>query len=323
MVLGLCGRGVVGAALVAGLVVTASATTAPSATLTVQLVPGAVSAGEPALAVATFKNLSRGTLPNARVTLHFPAGLTVISAPGCGKITPATVNVVCGFGDVASGDSAQVSVVSRLSQHLSQNQGIRVTFALRVGRGTPEPILTGASAKVLASTDEANRGACRKVPQTLTARFEQQVTSMPSPPTASDSLNLPCTPLSVGVQPTPAGAGYNTKVSSVDLPRLKKPAIVKLFFPNETLPDEKWIDNLPANAVPSFDNPNPLWRIDDKTGARYVVPHCKPGGVFPPGWHSCVFSVIADPNDPLHDYDSGTITLLVQGNGLGDPRYIG
>ena len=316
-----------GGALVAGFVAAAiaaaPASTAPSATLTVQLVPGAVSAGEPALAVARFRNLSRVTLPNARVTLHFPAGLSIISAPGCGKVTPATVNVVCGFGDVASGDSAQVSVISRLAKHLSQNQSIRVTFALRVGAGTPEPILTGASAKVLASTDEANRGSCRKTPVTLTARFEQQVTSMPSPPTASDQLNLPCTPLAVGVQPTPTGGNYNTNVASADVPRLKKPAILKLFFPNETLPDEKWIDNLPAGAVPSFDNPNPLWRIDDRTGARYVVPHCRPGGVFPPGWHSCVLKVIADPNDPAHDYDSGTITLLVQGNGLGDPKFIG
>jgi hypothetical protein len=185
------------------------------------LVPGAVSAGEPALAVATFKNLSRGTLPNARVTLHFPAGLTVISAPGCGEITPATVNVVCGFGDVASGDSAQVSVVSRLSQHLSQNQGIRVTFALRVGRGTPEPILTGASAKVLASTDP---GESRCVPEGAANAHRRFRQPGHLHAVAAGGLRqpepLPCTPLSGRRQPRlPAPA--TTQVSSVDLPRLK------------------------------------------------------------------------------------------------------
>ena len=108
----------------------------PSATLTVQLVPGAVSAGEPALAIATFRNLSRVTLPRARVTLHFPNALTVISAPDCGKVDarrPGTC--VCGFGDVPSGGSAQASVSARLAAHLTQNQSIRVTFALRVGPG--------------------------------------------------------------------------------------------------------------------------------------------------------------------------------------------
>ena len=98
---------------------------------------------------------------------------------------------------------------------------------------------------------------------------------------------------------------------------------MKLFFPNETLPDENLISNLPPGVKPSFDNPNPLWRFDEKTGKRYVVPKCLPGGNFPTGWHSCILSVVADPNDPLHDYDSGTITLKVQGQGFGDPRYIG
>src|SRR5262249_8800989 len=159
-------------------------------------------------------------------------------------------------------------------------------------------------------------------PSTLTATFEQQITSLPSPPTAADGLKLPCTPLAVGVNPAPPG-DYNTKLANVDVPSLNKPAIVKLFFPNETLPDEQWISNLPPGAKPRFDNPPPLWRLDDKTGKRFVVPKCLPGPSFPKGWHSCVISVIADPNDPFHDYDSGTITLLVQGLGFGDPRFIG
>jgi hypothetical protein len=310
------------AAAVGACALTGSAPAAPSATLTVQLVPGAVSAGQPALAVATFRNLSSVTLPRARVTLMFPNALTIVSAPGCGSVTSATRNVVCGFGDVPAGHSAQVSVSARLASHLTENESIRVAFALRVGPGTPQPILTGASAKVLASTDAANRGACRPHPTTLTATFERQTTSLPTPPTADPSLKLPCTPLAVGVNPAPPG-NFHTKLANVDVPKLTQPAIVKLFFPNETLPDEALISNLPPNAVPSFDNPNPLWRYDDKTGKRYVVPKCLAGGGFPAGWHSCILSVVADPNDPAHDYDSGTITLKIQGQGFGDPRFLG
>jgi hypothetical protein len=296
---------------------------APSATLTVRVVPGTVSAGQPALAIATFANLSRVTLPQARVTLHFPKGLSVIEAPGCQKVTPATVNVVCGFGDVPSGGSAQALVSARVATHLQANQSIRITFALRVGPGTPQPILTGASAKVLASTDAANRGSCRAVPSSLTAVFEQQITSLPAPARAAARLKLPCTPLAVGVNPAPAGGSYNAKLANVDVPQLSKPTIVKLFFPNETLPDEALISNVTPGERPSFDNPNPLWRLDDRTGARHVVPKCLSGPTFPQGWHSCIISVLADPNDPSHDYDSGTITLLVQGLGFGDPRFIG
>ena len=309
------------AAVVAGISAT-SGTAAPSATLTVQLVPGAVSAGEPALAVATFHNVSGVTLPNARVTLAFPKGLSVVAAPNCGKVTAATRNVVCGLGDVPSGVTARAYVSARLSGRLAQNASIRVTFALRVGNGAVAAILTGASAKVLASTDAANRGSCRKVPASLTAVLDEQVTSLPSPSTAAASLKLPCTPLAVGVNPAPPG-DYKTKLANVDLPQLSKPTIVKLFFPNETLPDEGLISNVAPGEKPSLDNPNPLWRLDDKTGKRFVVPRCLPGPTFPAGWHSCIISVLADPNDPAHDYDSGTITLLVQGTGFGDPRFIG
>jgi hypothetical protein len=309
------------AAAAAG-VLTMSVGAAPSATLTVQLVPGAVSAGEPALAIATLHNASRVTLENARVTLHFPAGLSVVSSPNCSRVAGPAPNVVCDLGDVPSGASAQANVSARLTGRLSHNRSIRVTFALNVGTGAAPPVLSGASAKVLASSESSNRGSCRKVPTTLTAVLAQQVTSLPSPPAAAARLKLPCTPLAVGVNPAPRG-DYKTKLANVDLPRLSRPAIVKLFFPNETLPDEQWISNLAPGARPSFDNPHPLWKLDDRTGRRHVVPKCLAGGAFPKGWHSCVLNVVAAANDPAHDYDSGTITLKVQGTGFGDPKYIG
>jgi hypothetical protein len=300
----------------------AGADAAASATLTVQLVPGAVSAGEPALAVATFRNLSSSTLPNARVTLHFPKGLSVVSAPGCAPISASTVNVVCSFGDVPRGATREAFVSARLASHLSQNQNIRVGFALRVGPGFPQPIETGASATVLASTNAANRGSCRKVPVSLSATFNQQVTSLVHPPTADPGLHLPCTPLAVGVSTTPPGLHFITQQANVDVPALSKPSVVKLVFPNEKLPDEKLVTSTPNGIRPSFDNPDPLWRVDND-GKRFVVPLCKPGNKFPAGWHSCIVSVIVNPNDPGHDWDSGTITLLVQGTGFGDPKFQG
>jgi hypothetical protein len=291
-------------------------------TLTVQVVPGIVSAGEPALAIASFSNLSPVTMQSVAVTLRFPPNLTVVQSPGC-KPTHSTGVIVCGFGDVEKGHSARAAVSARVSSHLQENSKISVKFSLRVGLGHPAPILTGASAKVLASNDAAHRGACLPKPRTLTATFESQLTSIPSPPTVDPTLRLPCTPLSVGVLPTPDFPGLITKVASLDLPRLKQAAIVKLTFPDKTLPDENLISNLPAGAHPSFRNPNPLWKINPVTGVRTVVPKCRPGPAFPAGWHACIVKVTAEGLDPLHDYDAGTITLLVQGTGFGDPRFVG
>jgi hypothetical protein len=145
-----------------------------------------------------------------------------------------------------------------------------------------------------------------------------------SPPVADPALGLPCTPLAVGVDPKPDTGGYKTGVASVDLPKLSHPTIVKLVFANETLPDEGLIDNLPPGKKPSFDNPNPLWRLDPANpNVRYVVPKCKPGPAFPPGWRSCIIHVHAVDIGPGEDTDQGWITLLVQGAGFGDPRYVG
>ena len=296
---------------------------APNATLTVQLVPGAVSAGEPALAVATLHNVGSVTLPDVRINLHFPPGLTVVSAPGCTSVGGSTTNYVCDVGDVRSGAYTKTNVSARVSSSLKESRNVRVGFALRVGPGRPLPVITGASAKVLASNTVDKVGSCLKVPHTLTATLDQQETSLPAPPVADPSLKLPCTPLAVGVSPTPPDRGFKTKLASVDVPKLSHPAKVVLTFPNETLPDEALIGGLPPGVRPSFDNPNPLWRLDDRTGRRFVVPMCKPGPTFPPGWRSCVVKVVPNPNDPAHDYDSGTITLLLQGSGFGDPHYIG
>ena len=311
------------AAVAAAVAVAAAPVSAgPNATLTVQVVPGAVSAGQPVLAVATFRNVGAEALPNVVVDLHLPAGLSLAGVPaGCSRPGGSAANVVCSLGDVASGATRSADVSAEVSRNLGSSRSVRVSFALRVGPGRPAPILTGASARVLASSDASNRGSCHRVPSTLTATLDNQVTALPSPPVAAPSLHLPCTPLAVGVEPKPAKGGFVTDVARVTVPTLERPAIVKLTFPDETLPDEKLIDNLPAGAVPSYQNPDPLWRLDQKTGRRYVVPRCRPGPRFPQGWRSCIVSVRSLDTDG--DYDTGTITLLVQGAGFGDPAYVG
>jgi hypothetical protein len=310
---------VLGAALL--LPLGAAADSRPNVILTVQLVPGEVSAGQPALAVAQLRNVGGAALQNVVVSLHFPSGLAVKDAGSCKRVAGSSDDVECTLGDIPGGKSRSASVTALVGSSLGGAKSVKVQFALRVGSGRPKPILTGASARILASNDAAHHGSCLPVPRTISATLEHQTTALPSPPKIDPSLGVLCTPLSVAVSPKPAGGDYKTNMASVGLPKLVRPAVVKLTFPNETLPDEKMIDNLPAGARPALDNPNPLWIFYPKTGKRFVVPRCNPGPTFPQGWHSCILKVIA--TDIHGDFDQGYITLLVQGSGFGDPRYLG
>ncbi len=186
-----------------------------NATLTVRLVPGAVSAGQSALAVAVFHNVGPVELPNVVVDLHFSSGLTVGTAPGCATVGGSAVEAVCSFGAVASGASRKAYVTARVSKNLGQAQKVNVHFALRVGPGRPQPILTGASAKVLASNNDSEKGSCSAKPAPITrdARTTRRPRSSP-PSAAAASLDLLCTPLTVGVEPKPASGGYKTKIAS-------------------------------------------------------------------------------------------------------------
>jgi hypothetical protein len=309
--------------LATALALTASGQAGPSLVITVRLVPATVSAGQPALAVVTFDNRSPSTLTNSSVTMHFPKQISPGRAPGCKSFSVNGSTVVCHFGDVSKHTIAHAYVTSRVTPKVPDRQPLTVRFAVRVGPGVPEPILTSVSTTALASSNGANRGTCLAKPRALSATLAEQTTALPAPPSAASSLHLPCTPLSVGVAPGPRTGPYRTEIASVAAPALKHPTIVKLTFPDEKLPDEQWISNLPPGTHLRLDNPNPLWTFPGETpSTKAVVPHCLKGPKLPKGWHSCVVSVIA--NDPVdNDYDAGTINLLVQGGGFGDPRYIG
>jgi hypothetical protein len=259
------------------------------------------------------------------VSLHFPKGFTISKAEDCTAIPGSKVDVDCALGDIARGATKSANVIAVVDRSLPKAENVNVQFALRVGAGRPKPIVTGASAHVLASTDGANRGSCLPVPRALSASLGAQVTALPAPPIADPSLQVPCTPLSVAVSPKPVGQGYHTDMASVGLPKLVHPTTVKLTFANETLPDENMIDNVPAGKHPSMENPNPLWIYYPDTGKRFVVPRCNAGPTFPQGWRSCILKVIATDtgNGPSDDLDQGYITLYVQGAEFGDPRYLG
>ena len=54
-----------------------------SATLSIALAPGSVTAGQNALAIATFTNNGPSTLAHVLVTLTFSSSVSIVSAPGC------------------------------------------------------------------------------------------------------------------------------------------------------------------------------------------------------------------------------------------------
>ncbi len=316
--------------LAAGLTGSTSAAT-PSLALTVQLVPGVVSPGKPELALATFRNFSPVALSGVVVTVHLPQGFTVVNPGKCliSKTTAGTV--ACPLGDVGPHSMTRASVIARAPKTTPQETSVNATFALRVGSSKPNPILTGTSAKVLASNNDAEKGSCSAKPSSVTATLNDQQTTLVAPSAAAASLGLLCTPLTVGVESKPASGSYKTQISSVGLPELAHPTVVKLTFANETLPDEKWLDDIVPGTKPVFDNPHPLWMLDAKApGGRRVVPRCTAAHTLPNGWLTCVLQVHAidvpsrgEPLNESNDYDQGWIKLLVQGTGFGDPRYIG
>jgi hypothetical protein len=301
----------------------------PNLRLTVQLAPGSISPGEHALAGVEFANTGPATLTHVVVTLRFPTILAALSASGCTPVHGSLETLVCTFGNLAPGRTASKLVVTRIVGQVTHERHVTVDFSLRVGSNGAPPILADASALLLGSRNAASEGSCKKVPTTLSASLEQQSTVLPSPPSAAGSLHLPCTPLSVGVDPKlrPGSPGippgeFRTPVATVELPLLKRPATVVLRFPDEMLPDERLVDNRAPGSALRLTNPDPLWKSAlAAPGPWTIVPRCKTGPTLPVGWQSCIASVHS--TDPDGDDDAGTITLLVRGAGFGDPRYVG
>ncbi len=308
------------AALAVGLGLTATGEAGGNATLTVSLVPGTISVGSPALAIAKVTNNGPSTLTHVVVTLTFPASVT-IDAPGCSPATGSTLGVACPLGSLKKG-SVATAFVTFIASAVPQGSFTVAGAATwdagtqSKGKGGSKDVVSAGSNPALLFTDAAHSGSCAVNPQALTAQFGGQTTDLPSPPVVDPALGLPCTPLAVGVESPDGFPDANTDIAIVDVPQLSTPATVVLTFPDEHLPG-------------SGDNTNPLSEIDPVTHGLTPVPHCASSldaWTIPTGSDSCYFAV--DPSDSEEDggdgdADGGTISLLVQGTGFGDPRYIG
>lgn len=308
------------AALAIGLTLPATGWARPDLTLTVQVAPRTISPGQTALTVIDLANSSPGMLTSVVLTLRLPAGLSVLSAAGCTRERGSVGELRCAIGTVARGARIRRVVVAHAVGQASYARQAAVDYTLHVGAAAP--IRGDVAATFLPLNDAAAQGSCRKAPSTLSATFDEQTAALPSPPPVAASLGLPCTPLAVSVAPTPPDRSFRTPVAIAEVPRLVRVATIVLYFPAGTLPDERLIANLPRGAVPSFANPDPLWKTDPATPSGWiVVPLCKPGPTLPIGWQSCIVRVDATYASDL--YDAGTITLIDRGAGLGDPRYVG
>jgi hypothetical protein len=300
-----------------------------SAALTVQVLPGSLSAGQTGLAVVSLVNNGKSTLTHAVLTVTFPSAVSVTAPQGCAPATGSTSRVACSVGklgegtsvkrtisfDVPAGSSSlQLTAVATWNSD-SRGHGEDHGFSAPRGRlndGRSFLTATSAPATVFPTGDSTHVGTCATSSAgSLDAELDGQGTELPSVPTVDASLGLPCTPLALGVEPQPAGfpAGFTTDVAVVDLPLLQQPATVLLSFPDEKLPGSR-------------DNRNPLREFPSwpDTSVVVTVPQCQ-GGAIPSGYDACIAGVT--PNDPDRDADAGTMTLLVQGSGLGDPRFAG
>ena len=324
-----------------------------SATLAIGLVPGSVTAGQQALAVATFTNSGPSTLVQVLAKLTFSSPVSIDSAPGCLPRSGTATTLYCVLLNVKKGTSQQIviSYVPSVTGSLTLNG--TATYA-----GWQRPLIQTVSASsqpaiVFAAGDPTNSSNCLASPQTLTATGNLttsdgvgvQQTQLPNPPTVDPSLGLPCTPLAVGVGDVPSSGVADTNIAIVDVPQLSAPATVVLTFPDEALPNEGVpntsqttaamtacsTSGLPAAPIisnlggktASNDNPNYLQELGpgESVSGEHTVCGCDTGPTIPAGQDSCITNVTSADDD--NDFDAGTITLLVQGNGLGDPAYVG
>ena len=100
----------IGVAMVAALVGVARVEASGSATLSIALAPGSVTAGQNALAIATFTNNGPSTLTHVLVTLTFSSSVSIFSAPGCTPGSGPTTTVSCAVGNLKKGAVQQIFV---------------------------------------------------------------------------------------------------------------------------------------------------------------------------------------------------------------------
>ena len=297
------------------------ATAANAPTFSVTVAPHTLSSGALAVAGASFTN-NGPAVDHVALTLTFPLPVHVRSGR-CVSLPILPRTVVCLLGRIEQGQTRSAAVGFNVPAGITSLTVNGSAGFLSTGRGRPSSGLLTASdtAGVFASGDPAHKGSCATAPSGATSATadDQQVSLVTLPGPADPSLQqLGCTPVGVAVDP-PTG-GFTTDLFSVDLPALDQPAQVELTFPDEHLP----LAPVGAAVVggPQTDEgaPAALHELSKSNVDLGPVPACVSGQI-PSGFDSCVDHVVV--NDSDGDGDAGTFVLLVQGSGLGDPRYAG
>jgi len=298
-----------------------------NATLTLQVLPGLLAPGGSGAVAATFTNSGPSTLAHVIVHVTLPAGMTFDSANSSAACNGPAPMVSCSVGTIKKG----TEIVSTIAFGSAPNTG-PVAYGATATWDAPS---VGKPAGVAGSKNATNATAhagvislpsgfgaassCHASGDTLFAASEGQSTQVVAGP---NDAGLPCTPILAGVAPNPGS--HTTDVSFVKLPLLLHPAKAVLTFQDEWLP---WPSGLNPPAGRDFDAPAQLLEYPNypDTSTSVVVPIClnhATSPTIPSGSDSCIVSVDGS-SDPDEDFDSGTLTLLVQGSGTGDPGYVG
>ena len=314
------------------LVVTAVADAGANATLTMQVLPGLLAPGGSGAVVATFTNNGPSTLTHVIVNVTLPAGATFDSTNSSASCTGPAPVISCSLGTLKKG----TVIVSTIAFGSAPSTG-PVTFggkatwdAASVGNpqgaaGSKDTVSATAQADVISlPSGFAGASSCHATGDTLFATANGQSTQVVA---GVNDAGLPCTPILAGVAPNPsAGGPYDSDVSFVKLPHLVHPATVVLTFPDETLP---W----PTGPRRSSGRKRPersvsAHRVSELPGPDGTIAWCPCATTPTPRRRSRRAPTRASSRStrratPMTTSDAGTLTLLVQGSGTGDPGYAG
>jgi hypothetical protein len=282
-----------------------SSTGSPQASLDLTLSPKpVVNEGSTVLASARFANEGAGRFTQVKLTFDIPAGSFEFASPADGCVAEDT-RVTCAIGKVRGGEQVEQFVAFTAGADAASVVA-RATFEEDRGASITDSDSTG----VVPAGDPNQLGACSSEAGTLATEPTSGAENPQSTSVAfTESLVLPCTPISVGEQDRtaanpgcPPGETCTTQVSFVTVPALPEPAVVTIVFEREILPR----GTKPKNFV--------LWETPDKYPAQPIrqVQPCP----LPPGEDSCIVEVTK------HKKKGIQVVLEVTGTGE-DPRFAG
>ena len=306
------------AALGGAVLVSAGAADAgASASLTMQVLPGLLAPSGSGAVVATFTNNAASARTHVIVNVTLPPAATFDATNSSASCTGPAPVISCSLGTIKE-RSAIVATIAFGS--VPASGPVTFTGTATWGAGSDDRVSATAHADIISlPSGFAAASSCHPTGDTLTATGDGQETHVKA---GLNAAGLPCTPILVGVGPNPGS--HTTAVSFVKLPLLQHPALVVLTFPEEWLP---WPSGL--NPPVGRDSGAPAQLIEypnyPDTTTSVVVPVCLNNAtspMIPSGSDSCIVSVDAS-TDPDGDDDAGRLALLVQGNGRGDPGYVG